>query len=360
MSTVYYKPRKNTIGALVSSWTDLTVPDEDNVSYLVDPEKELQVKVDITVDPHDGEVFHKTQWSDGSLHDSLDAWTIQGAQDIIQMLEMTNPRDLELFVVPRTMSQNGLVLETNSVSGVELYKSGNQTYYPAVKGHKKHMHQYKASDSLYFATIESPIWFMDQGKVHVFPFDTTLYNYYVWTLDYPTHGAYWTSTVEDDDYVPNPPPSERDGTYTTRELCAIDDYIVLQDNIFQDWVNDNVHVESPNANYRVPEKYNTAIALYVGIQLMGYRKRGMWKKLPPTVDYNATQEEADQASAGWEKVRWYVEQDEDSELVQMKIAELNGEQQKFVLDYQWYDATEKELTQRYQQFFQIETQKKDN
>ena len=161
-------------------------------------------------------------------------------------------------------------------------------------------------------------------------------------------------------------------TKDIKNLEVVDHYIVMANSTEADEVNDIVGEDLFDIGYdrtlRVPEKYNVAIALFVAIELMRYRKRVLWDKLPPVKDYTQntvddssyTYSDALEASDGWEKVRWYIEKDEDSELTQIKIASLNGEQQKFVLDYQWYQNTEAELVQKYQQFFSVETQKKDS
>tara|TARA_Y100001973_G_C5202604_1_gene338979 strand:- start:156 stop:1247 length:1092 start_codon:yes stop_codon:yes gene_type:complete len=362
MSTKYYRPLNRTIAGLVASWTDLALPSAtpDGIDSL-DDTWECAVKVDRAEDSGDVDSYIYTPSCVGTLSTELDAWTLQGAQDIVQMLEFTNPRDLHLFSVPRKLTETGFKLDTNTVLSVESRHTTTQLDIPAIKGHSKHKFQYRDPGSIYYATNSCPVWYTDKGKIFITPFISSTYSYYVNTVDYPQHGIYWYNPL-DTSYTYDEANYELPGisaTHKSRPLSVIDHWICMQGDGIETLSNGVVTVEDVDVDKRVPEKYNMAIALYVGIELMSYRKRSMWDKLPNTTDYSADYTTPTEASSGWEKVRWYIEIDEDSELTQMKIAELNGEQQKFILDYQWYEKTEAELKRKYQQFFTNETQKKE-
>ena len=350
----YYRPLDRSIAGLVASWTDLILPNvTDDAGTTLDNKIECAVKVTTTGDaiPY----THKLEGA-GTIISELNGWTYQGCQDIIQMLELTAPRDLSLFAVPRKILDNGTKLDSNTVLGA--YTSDSQGFtWAAIKGHKKDASKYRDSNSILYATDESPVWYMDQGKVWIYPFNIA-YSKYVTTIDYPKHAYYWTN-ANDATFNYTYTLSDIAGSEVSKDLEVVDHYIAMQDELVETESNNNDTNSSPNKVYRAPEKYNVAIALFVAIELLRYRQRQLWKQLPPVLDYTGSHGDADEDSMGWEKVRWYIEEDEDQELTSMKIAELNGEQQKFVLDYQWYQKTEGELVQKYQQFFQNETQKKD-
>ena len=361
MSTKYYRPLNRTIAGLVASWTDLVLPSAISHESL-DASWECAVQADTTEVTDITTTYTHDAFAVGTLSSELDGWTYQACQDILQMLELTAPRDLELFSVPRSIEADGYKLDTNTILGVESKHRSTGLYIPAIKGHKKHKFQYTDTGSIYYATTASPVWWVDQGKVFIAPHVASTYDYYINTIDYPQHGVYWsnplseTNIYDEDNYESN----AAEATTIVRPITVIDHWITMQGPGVRTLVNDSSIETDVEVSRRSPEKYNIAIALYVGKELMAYRKRQLWKQLPPVLDYTADYAAAAEDSAGWEKVRWYVEQDEDQELTSMKIAELNGEQQKFILDYQWYDTTEKELERKYQQFFQNETQKKES
>jgi hypothetical protein len=363
MSKKYYRPLNRTIAGLVASWTDLKLPSVTGSINTIDDTWECAVEVDTsTVTEDSSTVYTHTPKCIGTLSSELDSWTYQGCQDIIQMLEMTNPRDLELFSVPRKITSSGFKLDTNTVLSVEAYHTSTQLFVPAIKGHSKHKFQYKDNDSIYKATSSSPVWYADQGKIFIEPFVSSTYSYYVNTIDYPQHGIYWYNPLVSEhiyDEANYELPSIS-ATTKSRPISVIDHWIVMQGEGIETLSNDVVTSEDVDVDKRIPEKYNIAIGLYVSIELMAYRKRNLWLKLPDTPDYSVAYTASSEGSSGWEKVRWYIEADEDSELAQIKMAELNGEQQKFILDYQWYEKTEAELKRKYQQFFMNETQKKES
>ena len=69
-------------------------------------------------------------WKDsiaGSLATELTTWTQQGAQEMVQILEASNPLDLELFTVKRRMGINGSkLLETGAINNIVLYEIATQ------------------------------------------------------------------------------------------------------------------------------------------------------------------------------------------------------------------------------------------
>ena len=52
---------------------------------------------------------------------------------------------------------------------------------------------------------------------------------------------------------------------------------------------------------------------------------------------------------GWEKVRYWIEEEEDSELAASHSQSLTAEMQQFVQEYQWYQSQQAMLKQEYNQ-----------
>ena len=388
--TSYIAPNKNSIGSIVASWTDLTLETAD-YNTVTDETSGNQTVTTAELGlkrywpDWDGEPNLWVDSSAGTLSSNLSKWVIQGCQDIVQMIESTSPQDLDLFTVGKKMGlTNGFYTETGAIKSVTVKDSEGKEY-PASKGEFSKSHLYSDLDSIYYAELTNPVWVRHDNRIWVYPFDSNENTHIVYTFDYPRHGAYWTGpdgavpwTEEQYNsggfYYPNDDeggpgygiPSLHEVEY--RELSAVDHYIVMLDGTTSlDVINEGVDAPSPTYEHRIPEKYNVAIALFVAQELMKYRMRTMYKQIPTVADYSGVVSESDstalsapeESSDGWEKVRWYVEIDEDPELAQIKMAELNGEQQQFVQRYQWYAAQYKDFATRYQQFFNIETQKKD-
>ena len=61
-----------------------------------------------------------------------------------------------------------------------------------------------------------------------------------------------------------------------------------------------------------------------------------------------------EASQGWEKVRYYIEDDEDVELASAKAQAMTAEQTQFALDYKWLQSQRQIIAQEYDQMFQFE------
>ena len=62
-----------------------------------------------------------------------------------------------------------------------------------------------------------------------------------------------------------------------------------------------------------------------------------------------TQSTAVEASKGWEKTRWYLEEEEDTELAQLKMQILNTENSQIQTEYQWIQAQMQIVDAEYQQ-----------
>jgi hypothetical protein len=366
----YIAPAKNSIAHILATITDVTVAKNSPVTAAVTDEPSVELCVKRT---HADYTNKAGEWTDeiaGSLSTEMSQWTKAAVQDIIQMIEMTSPLDHALFTVSRKLSNNGITIDTGSVSGAYL-TDGSGASFQARKGEKFLAHKYQDANSIHYASNIDPVWFLDDGKFYIYPFDGS-HSAYVTTYDYPRHGAYWTGDEDTlhwttADYINRVHYSEYDeqdipkvaNKVKYRSLSAIDGYVVMEDTLTSILPNSSVSEPEPTYERRVPEKYNKAIAIYIAMELYKYRLRVMYDKLPPSVDYSGTLSTPAEGSHGWEKVRWYVDEDEDTELAQLKMAELNAEQQAWMVQFQWYKEQLGNLSKEYQQFFNVETQKKD-
>ena len=375
--TNFIAPSPLSIGSIVASLTDLSI------------DKTSPWDAEVTSDDGTYELTMKRYWSDdtqlgvwkdsiaGTLATELTTWTQQGAQEMVQILEGSNPLDLELFTVKRKMSSNGeKVLETGAVNNVVLYENATQKHFQAFHGHKKNRHKYADPNSIYYAEKESPVWFLDEGRVWVYPFDNVEYLVEIFTFDYPRHGVTWSGVaswiesdydedsskwvVNDDTGGPGygAPQFNADTTAVYSPLSAIHDWIVMKDEFNVTPAKGVANLPTPKYYERIPEKYTQGVALYVAKELLKYRLRKLHNALPQMADYSASQDAASSTADGWERVRWYIEGDEDPELAQIKMAELNGEQQQILTKYQWYQQQVEILNNKYKQFYGGETKKK--
>ena len=374
--TNYIAPSPLSIGSIVASLTDLSI---DKTSPW-DTEVTSEGTYELTMKRYWSDDTQLGVWKDsiaGSLATELTTWTQQGAQEMVQILEASNPLDLELFTVKRRMGINGSkLLETGAINNIVLYEIATQKHFQAFHGHKKNRHKYSDPNSIYYAEKESPVWFLDEGKIWVYPFDSTLYMVEVFTFDYPRHGVTWSGTaswiasdydedsskwpVNDDTGGPGygAPQFAIDTTAVYSPLSAIHNWVAMKDEMTNDPSGGIYNLPTPQFDERIPEKYNQGIAIYVAKELIKYRMRKLHEALPQMADYSGTQSDPPSSADGWERVRWYIEQDEDTELAQIKMAELNGEQQQVLTKYQWYQQQAEILNNKYKQFYGGETQKK--
>ena len=96
-----------------------------------------------------------------------------------------------------------------------------------------------------------------------------------------------------------------------------------------------------------PAQYNEAIPLYCAIRVLAHKLVDMNNALSKHTDSAMEYTDANGApltqqnyeglttNEGWEVVRYLVETAEDPELANSKMAQISGEQQQFVTEYQW-------------------------
>ena len=104
-----------------------------------------------------------------------------------------------------------------------------------------------------------------------------------------------------------------------------------------------------------PAEWYRAVILYAAKKLCDKKLMDMRDKLATLSDsYDGGHSEPAEASQGWEKVRYYIEDDEDVELAGSKAQAMSGEQQQFALDYKWLQSQRQIIAQEYDQMFQFE------
>jgi len=145
------------------------------------------------------------------------------------------------------------------------------------------------SDSIYYATLRSPVWWLERGKIKVLPSSGVT----IWTM-IKVGGQSVTTANEISGHVT--------GNFPTR-------YIGL-------------------------------LPLYCSERILAYWQVDMRNNIPalsdPTVaPLTRSQYEALSLDEGWEIVRYLIETEEDVELAQAKIGQIGQEQQQWFKDYEW-------------------------
>ena len=106
----------------------------------------------------------------------------------------------------------------------------------------------------------------------------------------------------------------------------------------------------------MPDTYLSGLVYGVSSRLLAKRMLDMQKQIPSLDDYSTLTEDNAQfteseTSDGWQKVRYYIESEEDAELAGLKMSELNGQQQAWVLKYQWYGQQKQLVDSQYISIF---------
>lgn len=118
-------------------------------------------------------------------------------------------------------------------------------------------------------------------------------------------------------------------------------------------VTDSGTSSSAIANF--PAEWYRAVILYAAKKLCDKKLMDMRDSLATLSDsYDGTHAAPAESSQGWEKVRYYIEDDEDVELAGAKASAMTAEQQQFALDYKWLQSQRQIIAQEYDQMFQFE------
>ena len=104
-----------------------------------------------------------------------------------------------------------------------------------------------------------------------------------------------------------------------------------------------------------PSEWYRAVILFAAKRLCDAKLMDMRDQLATLSDSSdGTHASPVEGTQGWEKVRYYIEDDEDVELASAKAQAMTGEQQQFALDYKWLQGQRQIIAQEYDQMFQFE------
>ena len=276
-------------------------------------------------------------WPVGSLYVEIDNWLVEVLHDMYGKVRLVDGLDMPYFssveVLDSTDLTEGFSLSSlpQGEQGIDIL--GVQTIndakeYKAYPGDPYKIHNYNDADSIYKALNSSPVYLVNQGNLYIFPVDaTTTYN--VEYMSAPNMGI--TVSVDGDDDAPIDPLGDYGQDDITRTIEKRPSAIC---QLFATSFKDDDALVS--GSQYMPDAYLQGLVYGVSSKLLSKRMLDMQKKLPTLDDYSGDIADEEVDMEGWQKVRYYVESEEDAELTQIKIAELGGQQQQWVLKYQWY------------------------
>jgi hypothetical protein len=102
-----------------------------------------------------------------------------------------------------------------------------------------------------------------------------------------------------------------------------------------------------------PDEAEYLVVLYTSIKVLQNKMNEMDLELATNSTNASNDTAADPSepgasgSKGWETVRYYIEEEQDSELANLKISSLNAELQQFITQYNWYQGQLQLLTADY-------------
>ena len=115
------------------------------------------------------------------------------------------------------------------------------------------------------------------------------------------------------------------------------------------------HISYPAVAYNAggtianfPDEAEYIVVLYAACKALQSTMGAMQASILHS-DQDGTYTAITSLSQGWENVRFWLENEEDTEMVQGTIASLSGELQQFVTEYQWHQGQYKMLKQDYTQ-----------
>ena len=353
MSFVDQSPPVGSVAGKVTKYTDLDVTPGTGEYYvgLLVPQFKGHDDLTTTLDSFD---------SFGSLSTLMDDWTSLALEDVCsKLVNLAGGQAADSLLVTREgLTHERFPLSMDALMGIKtpisyVTVNNNSRAYTAVPGQWNKIGDYADEDSIYKASLKTPVWILKNRDLYVYPLDTT----YTYDVTYYTIPR-WTVTAYDVldengnqawDILPiwweNMASTEETNTrvvqiYKTPKAFA---HTFMTPANELDWdiaSNDLVnHGDFSQLKYHLKSEYVNAVALKVASLLIQYRLMKMKEIIPAQVDYkalNATHTVAADTSHGWERVRFYIEEEEDSELTQMLLGGLNAELQAIVMRYQWY------------------------
>ena len=118
------------------------------------------------------------------------------------------------------------------------------------------------------------------------------------------------------------------------------------------------HISYPSVAYNnsvivnFPDEAEYLVVLYAAIKSIQSTMGGMNASIIHS-DQDGSYSASSASSQGWEKVRDWLEDEEDSEMAAATIQALGSEMQQFVAEYQWYQSQQKKLQEDYDKGIQF-------
>tara|TARA_R110002020_G_scaffold181645_1_gene376751 strand:+ start:9608 stop:10726 length:1119 start_codon:yes stop_codon:yes gene_type:complete len=349
---------RDSIASKIGHYTDLDLTKSTGEYYITIQELEVS---DVGAVPT----------SNGTLCNEIDNWTELAVEDTYRKLYSTansTIKELMSFMVSEDISSGSQIDLGNQSSDLTDLKSVyvsngiDGTKYAARPGDPALLGAYSDPNSIYKASLITPIYLLIGNELHVFPSQTGHYAH--WFMSGP-----WNKSVMmfDNDwgnwrYGPHAWTDNTAIYWTIPKIQAIAHSfyrkLKIESAIDDDaGLGGGIHisesVDAPQKN-RMPDSYLNAIALKTSSLLIDYRMRKMKNDLPKNVDYATLNElsVAADTAHGWERVRFYIEEEEDSELTSMLLSGLNAETQSLTLRYQWYQQQKALIDREYEGIFQ--------
>ena len=288
---------------------------------------------------------------DHDLITKCNSWLIESIRHFIKRVERTDPTQLVKFTIDVKPSgtttsdstgsyydvfgNNSDVTGANYGKVLRVYRKdhNNSKKYMAREVDRMQEAYLGDTNSIYYATIQSPAWFRAGQSIHVYPKSTT-------SQDVGFIQVYYDTTVttnsSDIDYFP-------DEYYIFPILHTASQVINYKLSAMRDRLPD-----APNYDgYGLPA---TTATETTGVN-------DNVTQASTVAGYSQTATQATAYNEGWNAVRWYIESEEDVELASAKMQELTAEQQLFVTDYQWLQGqlqlTQQEFEQRFAAAFGV-------
>lgn len=177
------------------------------------------------------------------------------------------------------------------------------------------------TNSIYYATKESPSWFPMGVSIHVYPNDSATTAGFIQVY-------YDTSVTTASNTIDNFPADY----YIFPILFTAKQVLKYKLGAMRDRLPDT-------PNYRVYSNPSSSATTSNGVTTIAH---------DDTVTPTDTQ---DSYYDGWNAVRYYIESEEDIEIAGAKMQELTAEQQLFATDYQWLQNQLASVTEEYEQRF---------
>lgn len=116
----------------------------------------------------------------------------------------------------------------------------------------------------------------------------------------------------------------------------------------------SVDVSSTDTIANFPDEAEYLVVLYVGVKVLQNKMNEMHASIVHSdQDGSFTASNTSGQEQGWQLIRHWIENEEDSEMATVNIQALSGEMQQFAGEYQWYQAQQVKLQQDYDKGVQI-------